>query len=474
MDTPISKTPKKSFLESFFKLSENKTDIKTELLAGFTTYVTMAYALLVIPNILKFSGMNAAGLKGDAAANLSAITDPVVASIFVGMCLTSAVGTIIMALYGNLPFAVAPGIGLTAFFSYSVCLTLGYTWQQALAAVFLSGLLFILITVTSIREKIVDSLPENLKVAITGGIGLFIALIGLKSGSIIVSNPATLVAFGSFTNPHTILTLIGIIIMVILMAKNVKGAMLISIILTTLIGIPMGITNLSGLKLLSTPSSIAPTFMAFDFQGLVHHNGTGFIGALTSIIMVVLTFSLVDLFDTIGTLVGTAQKADMILPDGKIKNMKKALLADALATTISSIFGTTTTATYIESTAGIAEGGRTGLTSLVVGILFALSLFFGGVVGIVPAEATAPALVIIGSLMLSAVKDINFDDFTEAVPAFFTIAIMPFSYSIANGIAAGIIFYPIMKVFTGKHKQVHPIIYVLAALFIIRFVLLPQ
>lgn len=474
MDTPISKTPKKSFLESFFKLSENKTDIKTELLAGFTTYVTMAYALLVIPNILKFSGMNAAGLKGDAAANLSAITDPVVASIFVGMCLTSAVGTIIMALYGNLPFAVAPGIGLTAFFSYSVCLTLGYTWQQALAAVFLSGLLFILITITSIREKIVDSLPENLKVAITGGIGLFIALIGLKSGSIIVSNPATLVAFGSFTNPHTILTLIGIIIMVILMAKNVKGAMLISIILTTLIGIPMGITNLSGLKLLSTPSSIAPTFMAFDFQGLVHHNGTGFIGALTSIIMVVLTFSLVDLFDTIGTLVGTAQKADMILPDGKIKNMKKALLADALATTISSIFGTTTTATYIESTAGIAEGGRTGLTSLVVGILFALSLFFGGVVGIVPAEATAPALVIIGSLMLSAVKDINFDDFTEAVPAFFTIAIMPFSYSIANGIAAGIIFYPIMKVFTGKHKQVHPIIYVLAALFIIRFVLLPQ
>lgn len=474
MDTPISKTPKKSFLESFFKLSENKTDIKTELLAGFTTYVTMAYALLVIPNILKFSGMNAAGLKGDAAANLSAITDPVVASIFVGMCLTSAVGTIIMALYGNLPFAVAPGIGLTAFFSYSVCLTLGYTWQQALAAVFLSGLLFILITVTSIREKIVDSLPENLKVAITGGIGLFIALIGLKSGSIIVSNPATLVAFGSFTNPHTILTLIGIIIMVILMAKNVKGAMLISIILTTLIGIPMGITNLSGLKLLSTPSSIAPTFMAFDFQGLVHHNGTGFIGALTSIIMVVLTFSLVDLFDTIGTLVGTAQKADMILPDGKIKNMKKALLADALATTISSVFGTTTTATYIESTAGIAEGGRTGLTSLVVGILFALSLFFGGVVGIVPAEATAPALVIIGSLMLSAVKDINFDDFTEAVPAFFTIAIMPFSYSIANGIAAGIIFYPIMKVFTGKHKQVHPIIYILAVLFIIRFVLLPQ
>lgn len=477
MNTPISKISKKqkkSFLESFFNLSQNKTNVKTELLAGFTTYVTMAYALLVIPNILKFSGMNAAGLKGDAAANLSAINDPVVASIFVGMCLTSSIGTIIMALYGNLPFAVAPGIGLTAFFSYSVCLTLGYTWQQALAAVFLSGILFILITVTSIREKIVDSLPENLKIAITGGIGLFIALIGLKSGSIIVSNPATLVGFGSFTNSHTILTLLGIIIMGILMARKVKGAMLISIILTTIIGIPMGITNISGLKLLSTPASIAPTFMAFDFKGLLVHNGTGFVGALTSIIMVVLTFSLVDLFDTIGTLVGTAQKADMILPDGKIKNMKKALLADAIATTISSMFGTTTTATFVESTAGIAEGGRTGLTSLVVGILFALSLFFGGVVGIVPSEATAPALVIVGVLMLGAVKDINFDDFTEAVPAFFTIAIMPFTYSIANGVAAGIIFYPIMKVSTGKHKEVHPIIYVLAVLFIIRFLLLPQ
>ncbi len=474
MNTSSNNVNKKSLFESLFHLSSNKTNVKTEVLAGFTTYVTMAYALLVIPNLLKFSGMNSAGLIGDAAANLTTLNDPVVASIFTGMCLTSAIGTIIMAFYGNLPFAVAPGIGLTAFFTYSVCLTLGYSWQQALAAVFLSGLLFILITVTSIREKIVDSLPENLKVSITAGIGLFVALIGFKSGSVIVANPATLVGFGSFSNPHTLLTLIGIAIMSILMARKVKGAMLISIILTTIIGIPMGITNLSGLKILSTPSSIAPTFLAFDFKGLLHHNGTGFIGALTSIIMVVLTFSLVDLFDTIGTLVGTAQKADMILPDGKIKNMKKALLSDALATTISSLFGTTTTATFIESTAGIAEGGRTGLTSLVVGVLFALSLFFGGIVGIVPAEATAPALVIIGSLMLSSVKDINFDDFTEAVPAFFTIAVMPFSYSIANGIAAGIIFYPITKIATGKYKEVHSIIDILAILFVIRFWLLPQ
>lgn len=474
MNNIDSKQKTNSFLNSFFKLSQNNTNVKREVLAGFTTFITMAYALLVIPNILKFSGMNSQNLKGDAAAALSALNDPVIASAFVGMCLTSAIGTIIMGLYANLPFAVAPGIGLTAFFTYSVCLTLGYSWNQALAAVFISGLLFILITVTSIREKIVDALPQNLKVAITGGIGLFVALIGFKSGSIIVANPSTLISFGSFTNPHTVLTLIGIVTMVIFMAKNIRGAMLLSIIITTLIGIPMGITNISGLKLLSVPSSVSPTFLAFDFKGLLTHNGTGLVGALTSIFMVVLTFSLVDLFDTIGTLVGTAQKADMILPDGKIKNMKKALLADAVATTISSLFGTTTTATYIESTAGIAEGGRTGLTSVVVGILFVLALFLGDLVGIVPAEATAPALIIIGSLMMSAVKDIDFDDLTEAIPAFFTIAIMPFSYSIANGIAAGIIFYPIMKLATGKYKEVHPIIYVLAVLFILRFLLLPQ
>ncbi|WP_125152416.1 NCS2 family permease [Clostridium rectalis] len=468
------KNKKQSFLESFFKLNENQTCVKTEVLAGFTTFITMAYALLVIPNILKFSGMNSLGIRGDEAASLSALNDHVVASVFAGMCLTSAIGTIIMGIYANLPFAVAPGIGLTAFFTYSVCLTLGYSWQQALAAVFISGILFIIITITSIREKIVEALPQNLKVAITGGIGLFIALIGLKSGSIIVPNPSTLIGFGSFTNSNAALTLIGLVIMIVLMAKKIKGAMLISIILTTLIGIPMGITNISGIKLFSIPSNISPTFFAFDFKGLLSHNGTGIVGALTSVFMVVLTFSLVDLFDTIGTLVGTAQKANMIQSDGKIKNMKKALLADAIATTISSLFGTTTTATYIESTAGIAEGGRTGLSVVVVGSLFALSLFLGDLVGIVPAEATAPALVIIGSLMMGSIKNIDFDDFSESVPAFFTIAIMPFSYSIANGIAAGIIFYPIIKIATGKYKMVHPIIYILAILFILRFILLPQ
>ncbi|QEK13435.1 NCS2 family permease [Crassaminicella thermophila] len=472
METVAKK--KKSFLESYFKLSENGTDLKTEILAGFTTFITMAYALLVIPNILKASGMNGAGLFGDEALSLSILNDPVIASAFTGTCIISAIGTLVMALYANLPFAVAPGIGLTAFFTYSVCLTLGYTWQQGLAAVAISGILFILITVTSIREKIVNCLPQNIKVAITAGIGLFIALIGLKSGGIVVANPGTLVSFGDFTDKNVVLTLIGIIIMSVLMAKRVKGAMLISILLTTIIGIPMGITNVAGLKVFSMPPSVAPTFMAMDFKGLLSHGGKGVLGALTSVLMVVLTFSLVDLFDTIGTLVGTAQKANMIKKDGRIRGMKKALLADAIATTSSAFFGGATTATYIESTAGIAEGGRTGLTTLVTGVLFILSLFFGGIVGIVPAQATAPALIIIGVLMLESIKEVNFTDFTEAVPAFFTIAMMPFSYSIANGIAAGIIFYPIMKLSVGKHKEVHPIMYVLAVLFVIRFVLLPE
>ncbi|NLZ48692.1 MAG: NCS2 family permease [Clostridiales bacterium] len=469
-----TKDNKKNLLERVFKLKENETNVKTEVIGGLTTFITMAYALLVIPNVLKISGMNAEGIKGDGAAVFTVLNDPYVGSAFTAMCIVSAIGTLIMALYANLPFALAPGIGLTAFFTYSVCLTLGYTWQQGAAAICISGILFIIITVTSIREKIVEALPQNIKVAMTSGIGLFITLIGLKSGGVIVSSPDTLVAFGDFTNPKTLLTIIGIAIMGILVAKNVRGGMLIAILITTLIGIPMGVTNFSNIQLLSMPKSIAPTFFQMDFKGLLSQNGTGIIGAITSVIMVVLTFSLVDLFDTIGTLVGTANKANMVLPDGKIKNMKKALISDSISTTLSGIFGLTTTSTYVESAAGIAAGARTGLSSAVVSFLFILSLFMGGIVGIVPTEATAPALVVVGILMLESIKEVDFSDFTEALPAFFTIVIMPFSYSIANGIAAGIIFYPLMKVFTKRYKEVHPIIYVLAVLFIIRFIMLPQ
>lgn len=469
-----TKDNKKSLLERVFRLKENGTSIKTEVVGGLTTFITMAYALMVIPNVLKISGMNAQGIKGDGATVFNVLNDPYVGSAFTAMCIVSALGTLIMALYANLPFALAPSIGLTAFFTYSVCLTLGYTWQQGVAAIFISGLVFIIITITSIRERIVEALPQNIKTAMTSGIGLFITLIGLKSGGIIVSNPDTLVSFGSFTEPKPLLTLIGIAIMGILVARKVKGAMLIAILLTTLIGIPMGVTDFSNIQILSMPKSIVPTFMQMDFKGLLNQNGAGVIGAITSVIMVVLTFSLVDLFDTIGTLVGTANKANMILPDGKIKNMKKALVADSISTIFSGIFGLTTTSTYVESAAGIAAGARTGLSSTVVSILFILSLFMGGVVGIVPTEATAPALVIVGILMLESIKEVDFSDFTEALPAFFTIVIMPFSYSIANGIAAGIIFYPLMKLFTKRYKEVHPIIYVLAVLFIIRFIMLPQ
>ncbi|MGE5628329.1 MAG: NCS2 family permease [Solirubrobacterales bacterium] len=463
-----------SFLDSFFKLSENKTNVKTEILAGLTTFITMAYIIFVNPSILMQSGMNAKGLVGDAAvkAGLSAINDPVVASIFAATCIAAAVGTLVMALYANLPFAQAPGMGLNAFFTYSVCLTLGYSWQQALAAVFVSGIIFIIITVTSIREKIVDALPHNLKLAISGGIGLFIALIGMKSGGIIVANPETLVTFGSFTNPHALLTIIGIVITAVLMARQVKGSILIGILLTTLVGIPFGITHMTGINFISTPPSLAPTFFALDFKGLLGVGNASLVGAFTSLIMVIITFSLVDLFDTIGTLVGTAQKAGMIEPDGRVKNMNKALLSDAVATTAGALLGTSTVVTYVESTSGVSEGGRTGLTSLTVSILFILALFFSGLVGVVPSEATAPALIIVGVLMMSSVTKINFDDFTEALPAFFTIAIMPFSYSIANGIAAGIIFYPIAKLATGRGKDVHPIVYILAALFILRFTIL--
>lgn len=469
----------KSLLDSFFKLKENNTNVKTEIIAGITTFITMAYIIFVNPSILRMAGMNVGGVLGDAATKFNVGSDPIVSAVFVATCLAAAIGTFIMGFYANLPFAQAPGMGLNAFFTFTVCLTLGYTWHQALAAVFISGVLFIIITVTSIREKIVDAIPQNLKYAISGGIGLFIALIGLKSGGIIIANPDTLVTFGKFSDKGTLLTIIGIAITGILMAKNVKGSILIGIILTTVIGIPMGITLLTHVHVFSTPPSLAPTFGAFwsGFPGLLKAKGTGLfggiIGGVISLVMVVITICLVDLFDTIGTLVGTAQKAGMVDNNGRVKNMNKALLCDAVATTAGSIMGTSTIVTYVESTSGVAEGGRTGLTSITVGILFVFSLFFSGLVGIVPPQATAPALVIVGVLMMGSVRNIDFDDFTEALPAFFTIALMPFSYSIANGIAAGIIFYPIVKLVTGKHKEVNPIVYILAFLFILRFILIP-
>lgn len=463
----------KNILEKVFKLKKNNTNVKTEIIGGLTTFVTFAYALLVIPNILKMGGMNSLGLKGDAAANLTMAQDPIIASAFTSVCIASAIGTLIMAFHANLPFVLAPGLGLVSFFSYNICLKLDFTWQQALAAVFISGILFIVITLTSIREKIVQAIPKNLKLAITTGIGLFIALIGFKNGGIIIPSEGTLVAFGDFTDKAVILTIIGLVLTIILMARRITGAMLIGIVVTTIIGIPMGVTNITGMKLFSMPV-IGNTFFAMDLKGLLASNGGGVLGAILTIFMVVITLSLVDLFDTIGTLLGTAQSSGMLTEDGEVKNLRQALTSDALGTTCGALLGTTTLTTTVESAAGISAGARTGFSNVIVSIMLLISLFFSGIVGIVPQSATAPSLIIVGILMMSAVTEIDFSDFTEAVPAFFTIVMMPFTYSIANGIAVGMIFYPIVKLATGKGKEVHKLLYIFAILFILRFIIMPD
>lgn len=468
-----TKVEKQSFLESFFKLKENNTNAKTEIIAGITTFITMAYIIFVNPSVLRVAGMNSAGVVGDAASKFAVGSDPIVSAVFVATCLAAAIGTFIMGFYANLPFAQAPGMGLNAFFTYTVCLTLGFTWHQALAAVLTSGILFIIITVTSIREKIVDAIPENLKYAMSAGVGLFIALIGLKSGGIIVSNKSTLVGFGNFADPGTLLTIIGVLVIGVLMARNVKGSILLGIVITTILGIPFKITSLANLHVFSAPPSLAPTFASFDFAGLLTKGGTTVASAILSFVMVVITICLVDLFDTIGTLVGTATKAGMIDENGKVIRMKKALICDAVATTAGSFLGTSTVGTYVESTAGVTEGGRTGLTAVTVGILFILSLFFSGLVGVVPAQATAPALIIVGALMMGVIKNIDFNDFTEALPCFFAISLMAFSYSIANGIAVAMIVYPVVKIATGRYKELNPIVYILGILFVLRFIMLP-
>ena len=464
----------RKLLERIFKLEENNTSVKTEVLAGITTFITLAYAILVIPNILKSAGMNHANALGEAANNFTILNDAVVGAIFTSTCLVIILSTLFMGLYANLPYVLGPGMGLVAFFTYGVCLTMGFTWQQAAAAVFISGIIFIICTVTSLRQMIVEALPQNIKLAITSGIGFFIALIGLKTGGIVMANPSTLVQFGDFTNPNTLLTIIGLAITLILMARKVNGAILIGIVTTTIIGIPLGCTNIGDMQLFVLPPSPAPTFGQLDFAGLFTHNGSGVIGVVSTVVMVILTFSLVDMFDSIGTFVGISEKVNLKDEEGNPKNMNKALVVDSIATTFSALFSLPTVSTYIESASGITQGGRTGLTAVVVACMTAIALFFSGVVGIIPGAATAPALIVVGILMIQTITEVNLSTFDEAVPAFFTIAMMPFSYSIANGIACGIIFYPIMKFVTGKKKEIHPLMYILAGLFILRYIVVPQ
>ena len=454
-------------MDKFFGLKENNTNVKTEIIAGITTFITMAYIIFVNPDILSTP-------FGDADKEMYW------GSIFVATCLAAAIGTFIMGLYANLPFAQAPGMGLNAFFTFTIVLGMQYTFNQALAAVFISGILFIFITIFGLREAIVNAIPQNIKYAISAGIGLFIALIGLVNGKIVVNSDATLIQIANFadlSNANTkiaLVSVIGLIIIGILMAYRIKGAILLGILATTLVGVPFGVTDLSNFGVFSMPPSLEPTFFKLDFAGLLGLDGKGFFAAIFATLTVVISFSLVDMFDTIGTLIGTGHKAGLLDEQGRLPRMKKALMADAVATSVGALLGTSTVTTYVESGAGVTEGGKTGLTSVTTGVLFLLALFFAPLVGIVPGAATAPALVIVGVLMMGAVKKIDFEEMSEALPAFLTVVMMPFTYSIATGIATGLIAYPVIKVATGKAKEVHPIVYVLAVLFILRFSILPH
>lgn len=449
-------------MDKFFGLKAAKTNVRTEIIAGVTTFFTMAYIIFVNPDLLS------------ATAG-----EEYWGPIFIATCLAAAVGTLMMGLYARIPFAQAPGMGLNAFFAFSVATVYGY--NGALAAVFISGVIFILITVIGLREAIVRAIPQNLKVAISAGIGLFIAFVGLQGAGLIVNDDATLVKFASFSLDQeafpmgALLSLIGLVIIAILYYFKVRGAILIGIIATTLIGIPLKVTQLPEAI---TTSHIADNFrdwtnlslLKLDFGALMG-DATGIFTGVLAILTVVISFTLVDMFDTIGTLVGTAKQANMLDEKGELPRMKQALMCDAVATTAGALAGTSTVTTYIESGSGISEGGRTGLTSVVTGILFILAVFLAPLAGIVPGAATAPALIIVGVLMMGSVKDIDFSDFSEAVPAFLTMVMMPLTYSIATGIGLGLISYTLIKLFTGKIRQVSILAIVVAALFVVKFII---
>ena len=437
------------FLENYYELSKNGTDVKTEIIAGMTTFLTMAYVLVVIPGFLREAGIPEGGL-------------------YTSVCLVAMFGTLMHALFSKLPVATAPGLGLTVFFVSTVVGRMGYTWQQGLAAVTISGVVLILVTVSSVRKIVLDGLPENIKTAITAGVGLFIALIGLKSSGIIVATETGLF-LGNFKDNSVLLSIFGLLLMLVLMAKNVKGALIISIIATTLLGIPMGVTDLSKWHGFVLPGGVGDLFFKQDFKGLIGKKDI--FSGLINMIMIVLTISMVDFFDKIGTLLAIASKGNLYNENGEVRNMKRALLCESSTTVISSFFGATTTSTYLECTAGIAEGGRTGLAAFSTSILFGLSFFLSGIVSIIPGAATSPALIVVGVLMLGVVTKINFHDLTEGAPAFFAITLMPFTMSVAEGVAGAVISYVVLKLATGRQKEIKPIMYILAILFILKLAL---
>ncbi len=432
-------------LEKFFNLSGNKTTVKTEVLAGITTFMTMAYILAVNPDILSATGMD----KG---------------AVFTATTLSALIATLVMALYAKLPFALAPGMGLNAFFAFTVVLGMGHSWQFALTAVFIEGLIFIALTAFNIREMIVNSIPMNMKHAISVGIGLFIAFIGLKNAGIIVSSPATFVTLGDVTNltenAGAAVALVTLVITGVLLALKVKGALLYGILIGAVIGLPVGITHLPESFNL-TPPSLSPIFMKFEWTQIL----------TLDMLVVVFTFLFVDMFDTVGTLIGVSSKANMLDKEGRVPRVKQALMADAVGTTVGAMLGTSTVTTYVESAAGVSEGGRTGLTSLTVAGLMLLALFLSPIFLMIPGAATAPALILVGAMMMTPVKNINFDDFTESIPAFLTIVMMPLTYSISEGILFGVLSFVLLKVLTGKFKDISIVTIVLAVLFMLKFLM---
>lgn len=425
--------------EKFFKLKQNGTNPRTEIIAGITTFLTMAYILAVNPSILSATGMDANAL-------------------FTTTAIAAIVGTLVMALWAKLPFALAPGMGLNAFFAFSVVLGMGHTWQFALTAVLIEGIIFIILTAFNVREAIANAIPKSVRTAISAGIGLFIAFIGLQNAGIIVNHDATLVSLGDITSGKALLGIIGLLITSILVVKKVKGDLLIGIILTAVIGIPLGITQLNGF--MSLPPSIEPIFFQFDFSQIFTFE----------MAVIVFTFLFVDIFDTLGTLVGVSTKANMLDKDGKIPNAKKAFMADAIGTTAGAILGTSTVTTYVESAAGVSEGGRTGMTALITALCFAVALFFAPVFLAIPGAATAPALILVGLYMLSPIKELDFSDFSETIPAFICIIAMPLAYSIAEGITLGVLSYVIINLIAGKFKKLSIGMYVLAVLFILKYI----
>ena len=429
-----------TMLEKLFGFNPKETTIRTEIMAGVTTFLTMAYILAVNPSILGETGMD----KG---------------ALFTTTVLMSALPTIFMALYAKLPLALAPGMGLNAFFAYTVCLIMGYSWQFALTAVFLEGLVFLLLTVTNLREKIVDVIPPALKTAISAGIGLYIAFIGLKNAEVIVDNPATLVSLGKLTSGSGLLGIIGIAITSVLLVRNVKGALLIGILATTLIGIPMGITQLDGF--FSTPPSIEPIFLKFEWSQV-------FTAEMATIVF---TLLFVDLFDCIGTVIGVTTRANMIDDSGKIPGLKKVFMVDSVSTAVGAAMGTSTVAVYVESAAGVNEGGRTGLTSFTTGCCFLLALFFAPFFLAIPAAATAPVLVLVGLMMMSNIWKVDFFDYKESIPAFICMIFMPLAYSISDGILLGHLAYVIINLLSGNRKSLTPGMYVLAVIFVLKFIL---